>query len=223
MDIPTSNVPVTTESDCSTTTSTIFNNSEQENENVGNTVNNIITTEHSVLQNSSSSSFTQSQTEVAASVTTEEINQIIRNPILAGTMHYVSGIRYMITENNPNQKTVMMVSVKSKKIQKAVIPDYIVIQGTEFKVSEIGRNAFANCKQLKRVVIGANVSVIRSKAFYKCKKLKIIKINSLNIKKVESNVLKKTSSKVLIKVPAKKIKKYKRLFGVKKSQIKNSN
>lgn len=76
-------------------------------------------------------------------------------------------------------------------------------------------------KKLQKVVIGANVEKIRKNAFYGCKKLKRITIQSSQIKSIGKNALKGISKKATIKCPKNKKKQYKKLLkkktGYKKS------
>ena len=76
-------------------------------------------------------------------------------------------------------------------------------------------------KKLKSVTIGKNVKKIGKEAFYNCKKIKRITIKSANLKSVGKNAIKGINKKATIKVPKKQLKKYKRLFksktGYKKS------
>ena len=82
----------------------------------------------------------------------------------------------------------------------------------EKPVIAIEKKAFANCKKLKKIVIGKNIRSIGSKAFYKCKKLKKITIKSKKLVKIGKNAFKGISKKAVIKVPASKKKKYKKLL-----------
>ena len=80
-------------------------------------------------------------------------------------------------------------------------------------------NAFANCKKLKKVTIGTNVKKIGKKAFYKCSKLKSIRVKTTKLTSVGSNAFKGIYKKAVIKVPKAKMSKYKKLMK-KKGQAK---
>ena len=88
----------------------------------------------------------------------------------------------------------------------------VTIHGVAFKVTSIGAKAFANCKKLKKVTIGANVTTIGKQAFQGCKKLGSIKVSSKNIKSVGKNALKGIDKNALIRVPSSKKKKYRSVF-----------
>ncbi len=110
--------------------------------------------------------------------------------------------------------TVEYVKPVNKKKSTVSIPATIKVDGVTYKVTSIAKNAFKNNKKIKRLTIGKNVSKIGSKAFYGCKKLKTITIQTtkLTIKKTGSKAFKGIPSKATIKVPKKKYKAYKKMF-----------
>ena len=97
--------------------------------------------------------------------------------------------------------------------------DTVKINKKNFKVTAVGKNAFKNCKRLKRVTIGKNVTSIGAKAFSGCKALKKITIKSTKLKKVGKNAFKGIHAKAVIKAPKVKLKAYKKLLK-KKGQAK---
>ena len=70
----------------------------------------------------------------------------------------------------------------------------------------------AQDKKIKTVVVGKNVRTIGKKAFYACKNLKKITVQSSIIKKVGAKAFKGINKKAVIKVPSKKYKAYKKVF-----------
>lgn len=88
----------------------------------------------------------------------------------------------------------------------------IKIGGCKYKVVEIGNNAFANCKNLRKVTIGKNVKKIGNRAFFKCTKLKKIVIKSTGLKNVKSNSFRKTPGNLIVFVPKKKYTIYKKIL-----------
>ncbi len=86
-----------------------------------------------------------------------------------------------------------VVTKSNKKIKKAVIQKKVkfVINGktVTYKVTEIEKNAFKNCKKLKSLTI-----------------------KSTTIKKIAKNAFKGVSKKCKVKVPKKQFKKYQKLF-----------
>ena len=91
-------------------------------------------------------------------------------------------------------------ALKNKKAKKITINATVKFNGVTYKVTSIGKKAFAKAKKLKKIII-----------------------KSTTIKKVGKNALKKTSKKLVIKVPKKQKKAYKKLFkkaGNKKVKVK---
>ena len=102
----------------------------------------------------------------------------------------------------------------SAKASKVAIPDTITIAGHKLNVTSIAKNAFRGNKSLKTLVIGKNIERIGKNAFFNCKKLKKIKINTsqLTLKKIGKNAFKGTAKKASVKVPKKKLKLYKKIL-----------
>ena len=101
-----------------------------------------------------------------------------------------------------------------KKAKTVSIPATVTMNGVTYKVTKIADNAFKNNKTVTKVTVGSNIKTIGKNAFYKCTKLKTIKITStkLTSKTVAKNAFKGIYSKATIKVPKKKLKAYKKLF-----------
>lgn len=134
--------------------------------------------------------------------------------IKKGSQVAVDGNIYKVIGYNRYNKKYNQVSFyKAKKNIKTIsIPNIIKINGKEFKVSIIEKNAFLNQKKLIKVSIGTNIKEIKEKGFYGCKKLKKIYVKSTKITKVGKNAFKGIHKKATIKVPKKKYKKYKKIF-----------
>ena len=101
--------------------------------------------------------------------------------------------------------------VKTKKVS---IPATVKVGGVSYSVVEIVNNAFKNDKKLTSVVIGKNISKIGKQAFYGCKKLKTITIQSkkLTKKRVGSKAFGKIHSKATFKIPKAKYKSYRSML-----------
>lgn len=97
---------------------------------------------------------------------------------------------------------------------KITIPNKIKLGNQEYKVTSIAPNVFKNNKKIKKVTIGKNVKKIGKKAFYGCKKLKTIIIQTKKLK--ASNVGKKAfkgiKSKAKITIPKGKKKSYTKIL-----------
>ena len=124
----------------------------------------------------------------------------------------IKGNYYKITSKS--KKTVIYVKPVSKNITSANIPSTIKISGKRYKVTGIAANAFKNCKKLKKVMIGANVRNIGKRAFYRCSKLKTVKIKTSKLvnRQVGTQAFKGIYKKAVIKVPKKQLKAYKKLL-----------
>ena len=80
----------------------------------------------------------------------------------------VQDITYKVI--NTKKQTVTL--TKAPKTKKVVVPASITINGKAYKVTSVGKKAFAGNIKLTQVTIGKNVKKIETKAFYGCKKLK---------------------------------------------------
>lgn len=80
----------------------------------------------------------------------------------------VQDITYKVTSTKKQTVTL----TKAPKTRKAVVPASITINGKAYKVTSVGKKAFAGNTKLTQVTIGKNVKKIETKAFYGCKKLK---------------------------------------------------
>lgn len=85
-------------------------------------------------------------------------------------------VSYQITGNNSKSGyTVMAVGIKSKKAKTVTVKKKIKYNGRTYKVTEIGKKAFAGCKKLKKVKINAKKLYVRNITFKKLsKKLKVV-------------------------------------------------
>ncbi len=81
------------------------------------------------------------------------------------------GATYQVLKDN--KATLVQVD---KKVKKITIPATVKIQGKNYKVTEIGRQAAKNCKKLTQVTVGKNIIKIGKKAFLGCSKLKTIRL-----------------------------------------------
>jgi len=138
--------------------------------------------------------------------------------VKVGQTYMVGSYKYKVT--SLKKLTVKVTGVKKKSLRKISVKDTVKIKGKTFKVTAIGKSAFKNCKKATGAVIGKNVKTIESKAFYNCKELKKIKINSTVLTKAGSKAFYKCNKLKSITVNSKKLNKYKGLLenkGQKKS------
>ena len=135
---------------------------------------------------------------------------------------------YKIEDVSEGSKKVCFTGLTDKNMKVADVPDTVLVNGISYEVVTIDNNAFKDCKKLKKVKLGKNITTIGNKAFYKCtaltsvvipekvtsigkqaffgaKKLKKITIKSKVLKKVGSKAIKGIYKKAVIKCPNKKL------------------
>lgn len=143
-----------------------------------------------------------------------------------GTRKNISGVKYSVTNATKGKSTVKVTGTSKKNATKVIIPSTVKINGITCKVTSIAQNAFKGNNKIKTVQIGENITSIGKKAFYDCKNLKkiTIKTKKLTESSIGTDAFKKTSKKMTVKVPASKVKKYKKVLKTKgiskKAQIK---
>ena len=120
-----------------------------------------------------------------------------------------TGAGYKVTGKN----TVEYVKATSKKASRT-IPSTVKLKGIKCQVTSIATKAFKGDPKIKAVVIPATVRKIGKEAFAKCKNLKKITIKTayLSSKKVGANAFKGIHAKAMIKVPKKQKKAYQKLL-----------
>lgn len=166
-------------------------------------------------------------------VNPQPVNPDPEAPVKEGTVIKRGNYRYKITSLSKHTVTVTGIEPdKLSKIKKVKISGTVNFGGQRFAVTEIGASAFKNNKKITSAVIGKNVKTIGNNAFAGCKnlkkvtlkgnklskigkkafagdkKLKQIIIKSKNLKKVGANAFKGINKKAIIRVPAAKYKKY---------------
>jgi len=107
----------------------------------------------------------------------------------------VKGIMYKVS----GLDTVTVIGFDMPK-NKLVIPDTIMLEGYAYKVTAIANNAFKG-ENIKNLTIGANVTTIGKNAFANCKSLKKVTIKSTVIKSIGKKAFAKTPKKATFKVP----------------------
>lgn len=128
------------------------------------------------------------------------------NKLTVGSTYTYAGLQYKVLSDNG----FMLIGTTNKNIKKLVIPSAINTKYGTYKVTEIAKNAFLGYKNLKTVQISKNIEKIGTKAFYKCKKLKTVTIESKVITSVGKNAFKGIPSNAKITVPKKKYNSYKK-------------
>lgn len=121
---------------------------------------------------------------------------------------------YEVTKAGLTGGTVSYVQPVNEKAASITIPATIKVNGITYKVTAISKNACMNLTKLKKVTIGKNVKKIGTKAFFGCKKLKNIKVNTkkLTMGNVGKLAVKGVYKKAVFNVPNSKKDTYKKIF-----------
>ena len=88
----------------------------------------------------------------------ETIQQLERDYIHRRQLFTVDSLKYSITD--VSNKTVEVIGYETKPEGKLEIPATVNIDGTEYKVTGIGKQAFELCSSLKAVTISKNIKNI---------------------------------------------------------------
>ncbi len=120
---------------------------------------------------------------------TEYGRKITYSYLLKGSLFKAKGLRYRVNAVNAKKGIfdVTCMGSSSKKIKKITVPNYVKYKGIYYRVTGIGKNAFAGCR-----------------------KVKTVKIQSLYLKKKEigKNAFRGIPRKASVYVPAGKMKSY---------------
>ena len=116
---------------------------------------------------------------------------------------------YKITGKN----TVEYVKCNVNK-NKVSIPQKIMINGVSYQVTSIAAKAFKANKKIRSIVIPSTIRKIGKQAFLNCKNLKKItlKTSYLSKKAIGAKAFKGIHKKATIKVPKKQKKAYQKLL-----------
>ncbi len=131
------------------------------------------------------------------------------NGAAVGSVVKVGGATYKVTSS----KAVTFQKPK-KNAKKVTIPATVKIKGKTYKVTAIAAKAFKGNKKVTKITVGKNVKTIGKQAFANTKNLKkiVIKSTKLTKKTVKKGAFKKVAKKVVLDVPNKKVKTYKKVF-----------
>ena len=127
-----------------------------------------------------------------------------------GSVRKVAGDRYIVTSNT----TVTYMQPVSKIVRVVHIPDYVTIKSRTYAVTSIYQKAFYGCKALRAAVVPSTARQIGPQAFAGCKKLKRIYIVSRLLRKhtIGLNAFKNIHKKAKFYVPRDLRKAYKRVL-----------
>lgn len=111
--------------------------------------------------------------------------------LLKGSLFKAKGLRYRVNAVNAKKGIfdVTCMGSSSKKIKKITVPNYVKYKGIYYRVTGIGKNAFAGCR-----------------------KVKTVKIQSMYLKKknIGKNAFRGIPRKASVYVPAGKMKSYRK-------------
>ena len=142
----------------------------------------------------------QSVTEQSGTGDTAEQVTGTENGIVKGGSYTIAGLEYVVTSLSGQGGTVTFTGYQGTK-KELKIPDVIVMNGQIFTVNAIAKNSCKGKKDLTRVVIGNQVTVIGSSAFSGCKKLKKVTIGK-KVRKISDSAFVKCTSLGKLTVPA---------------------
>lgn len=117
-------------------------------------------------------------------------------------------VLYRVTSADPQDPRVRYVSNSNTSLKSVTIPSTVKYNGVTYKVTRIDDSAFASNTNLTAVTIGSNVIAIGSKAFYKCKNLSKVKINSKKITSIGSKAFYGIKNNALFYAYRSKLKTY---------------
>ena len=122
---------------------------------------------------------------------TEYGTKITYSYLLKGSLFKAKGLRYRVNAVNAKKGIfdVICMGSNSKKIKKITVPNYVKYKGIHYRVTGIGKNAFAGCR-----------------------KVKTVKIQSMYLKKknIGKNAFRGIPRKASVYVPAGKMKSYRK-------------
>ena len=112
----------------------------------------------------------------------------------------VGGLRYRL---EPKTMTATVKGAQKKSAKTIVIPGSIKVNGKKYTVTAIREKAFRGMEKLTEATIGKNVVTIGAKAFYKCGKLKKLKIKTKHLTQetVGASAFGRTNKKMNITCP----------------------
>ncbi|WP_026510187.1 RICIN domain-containing protein [Butyrivibrio sp. LC3010] len=126
----------------------------------------------------------------------------------------ITNATYSIISTDEGSRSVIYTSTSAPFAKEITIPESITIDNNVYIVTDINDYAFKNNTNIKKIVIGKNIQRIGKQAFYGCKKLKKIKIETTSLTKnsIGKNAFKKINAKAKVVVPKSNLKNYKKIL-----------
>jgi hypothetical protein len=138
--------------------------------------------------------------------------------VTKGSVQTVGNYKYKVTRVAGSKTGTVTVTGIVKKGTSISVPKTVKIEGKTYQVTAIAAEAFKGNTKVTKITIGANVSSIGKNAFYNCKNVKTVTIQStkLTSNSVKAGAFSKLGAsnykKVTVKVPASKLKAYKQFL-----------
>lgn len=105
-----------------------------------------------------------------------------------------------VISSNAKNPTVAYVKTTDKKAKKITIPNTVSVNGVTYKVTKIAANACKNNNKITTVVIGKNITEIGKNAFAGCKNVKKVTMAAGKLKTVGKNAFKGINKKATIAI-----------------------
>jgi len=106
---------------------------------------------------------------------------------------------------------VKCIGVTGKKTE-ITVPATVTYLKVNYCIYAIGDKAFKNNANVKKIVLGSNITEIGKEAFAGCNKLTLLKIQSSKLTKVGTSAIKGVNKKFKFEAPKNKLSAYKKLF-----------
>lgn len=102
---------------------------------------------------------------------------------------------YTFTVTNESEKECS-IRLADKTVTRAIVPSTAIINNTEYAVTAIAPNGFANSINLEKVWLPKSIKIIEPAAFMNCKKLKTLALSA--VESIGTNALSRTGLEYLI-------------------------
>lgn len=118
---------------------------------------------------------------------------------------------YKVTNADIKNPEVSYVRSTDKNASIQRVPNEVVINNVNYKVTKISDRAYLNNKKIRKLIIGSNITTIGKEAFRGCSKLKSITIGK-NVTIIEDKAFYKCTALTKITIPANVTKICKSVF-----------
>lgn len=124
-----------------------------------------------------------------------------------------AGYRFKVTSSKVKNPEVALYRPGSGR-KEVKIGTKVTINGISYSVTSVCERAFRSNKRVKKVSLGSRVDKIGKEAFANCRNIKVLYIYSPRLKAsdIGENAFKGINKRVKISVPKAKMKEYKELF-----------